>query len=76
VNRLEREIAPIGIDNEVAVLKRDMDLIRTLLLRIENDPQFNGEACQVRPNEPSDLGIIDHSYAEVAYQLILLMDDL
>lgn len=52
-----------------------MDLIRTLLLRIENDPQFNGETCLIRPNNASDLGITDHTYAEVAHHLILLMDE-
>jgi hypothetical protein len=58
----------------VALTKRDMDLIRTLLLRIESDPLFDGH-CQVQPNEPADLRITDHSYAEVAYHLNLLIDE-
>jgi hypothetical protein len=45
-------------------MKQDMDLIRTLLLRIESDPQFDGNR-KVRP-DPGDLGITDHSSEEVA----------
>ena len=50
-----------------------MDLIRTLLLWIESDPRFDG-TCQVQPNHPSELGIPDHSYAEVAYHLNHLIE--
>jgi hypothetical protein len=49
-------------------MKRDMDLVRTLLLWIESDPHFDGTR-QFQPNEPSDLGITDRSYADVAYNL-------
>jgi hypothetical protein len=55
-------------------MKRDMDLIRTLLLRIEADPQFDG-TYQIQPDGPGDLGITNHSYAEVAYHLNQLIDE-
>jgi Hypothetical protein (DUF2513) len=54
-------------------MQREMDLIRTLLLRIESDPQLDGTR-QLTPDQPSDIGIIDHSYSEVAYHLNQLID--
>lgn len=54
-------------------MKRDMNLVRDLLLVIENDPQFDGMS-QIMPEDPSDLGIIGHSFEEVAYHLNMLIE--
>jgi hypothetical protein len=54
-------------------MKRDMDLIRTLLLWIESDQQLDGTR-QVQLDQPNDIGITDHSYEEVAYHLNHLID--
>lgn len=54
-------------------MKRDMDLVRDLLLAIENDPNFDGMR-QLMPDEPSDLGITEHSFEEVAYHLTMLIE--
>jgi hypothetical protein len=55
-------------------MKRDNDLIRELLLRIEDDPQFDGTREWMQ-YEASDLGITDHSNEEVAYHLNLLVEE-
>ncbi len=55
-------------------MKRDMDLIRRLLLRIESDPLFDGN-CQIQPTIPADLGITDQSYEKVVYHLNQLIDE-
>lgn len=54
-------------------MKRDMDLIRDLLLHIESDPLFDGQHW-VTPATPSDMGISGHSMEEIAYHLSLLID--
>jgi hypothetical protein len=54
-------------------MKRDMDLVRDLLLAIENDPNFDGMR-RIMPDEPGDLGITEHSYEEVVYHLVLLIE--
>jgi Hypothetical protein (DUF2513) len=54
-------------------MQRSMDLIRELLLQIDKNPQFDG-TCQIQPETPADLGITDHSYEEVAYNLNQLVD--
>jgi|ERR1700730_13453399 hypothetical protein len=54
-------------------MQRGMDLTRTLLLWIDSDPQLDGTR-QIEPDNPSDIGVINHSYSEVAYNLNLLID--
>lgn len=54
-------------------MKRDMDLVRNLLLSIESNPQLDGMTW-VMPDEPSDLGIIDHSFEDVVYHLVMLIE--
>lgn len=53
-------------------MKRDMDLIRDLLLAIEADGQFNGLSIV----EPSigDLGITEDNFYVIAYHLTLLIE--
>ena len=47
-------------------MTRDMDLVRTLLLGME-DPQFDG-VRQVRPDpHDGELGVTEANYAQVAY---------
>ena len=57
-------------------MKRDMDLIRDLLIGIEADPRLDG-AHWIKPDTQDTLGIIgvsDHSTKEVAYHLEMLID--
>ena len=54
-------------------MKRDMDLIRDLLIAIENDPQFDG-LSKIIPDGSSDFGITDRSDQEVGYHLTMLID--
>lgn len=54
-------------------MKRDMDLIRELLIAIEQDPQYNATDLFAF-NEPADLGITSRSVDEVAYHLQMLID--
>jgi hypothetical protein len=54
-------------------MKRDMDLVRDLLLSIESNLQFDGMTW-VMPDEPSDLGMTDYSFEEVAYHLVMLIE--
>jgi Hypothetical protein (DUF2513) len=54
-------------------MKRDMDLIRKLLLAIETDPRLDGMRV-AHFAEPADLGLGDTSTEEVRYQLTLLME--
>jgi hypothetical protein len=59
-----------------SVVQRDMDLIRTLLLRIDADPMCDGMHWLL-PDKSSDLGGLDisgHSFDEVAYHLNLLIE--
>jgi hypothetical protein len=53
-------------------MKRDMDMVRDLLLAIESDPQFDG-IRQLQP-EPGDIGITEANYSEAAYHLTLLVE--
>jgi len=52
-------------------VKRDMDLIRELLLRIESEPQLDGSHFTVF-NNPADFG--DHSQEEISYHVDLLFE--
>jgi hypothetical protein len=54
-------------------MKRDMDLIRTILLKIEADPSFNGWP-QDRRADAARLGITGHDDAEVNYNLVQAVD--
>ena len=63
----KEDIVPPSLSREDE-MQRDMDLIRELLLQIEKNPQFDG-TCQIQPETPADLGIMDHSCEEVAYNL-------
>ena len=54
-------------------MKRDMDLIRDLLLKIESDPLYDGTRW-VPVNKPADLGISNHSPEEVGYHLTMLIE--
>lgn len=58
---------------ESAQMKRDMDLVRDLLLGIERDPQFDGTRM-LSPTKPKDLGITNHSMEEVSYHLAMLVE--
>jgi hypothetical protein len=51
-------------------MKRDMDLVRELLLKLEAEP-LDGNLWRL---EPDGLGIADHSPDEIAYHLVLLID--
>jgi len=58
-------------------MKRDMDLIRSLLIAIESDPRFDGSVL-IRPDEKDNLGIVgvtDHSLEEIDYHLMMLIED-
>jgi hypothetical protein len=54
-------------------MKRDMDLIRDLLLYIEEDPIFDG-ARWMTPGTPSEIGVPGRSLEEVAYHLTLMIE--
>ena len=54
-------------------VKRNMDLIRILLLKIDENPEFNGSRTYYGfPN--ADLGNNDYSQNEIAYHLNLLIE--
>jgi hypothetical protein len=51
-------------------MKRDMDLVRELLLKLEAEP-LDGDLYSV---EPDGLGITGRTPDEIAYHLVLLID--
>jgi len=53
-------------------MQRDMDLIREILLLINDDPRYDGKTEFYYEN-PEDFGIHDRTVAEVAYHLTLLI---
>jgi hypothetical protein len=53
-------------------VKRDMDLIRTILLKIEADPRFDGSLFH--SIGAGHLGITDHTHEEVLYHAAMLID--
>lgn len=53
-------------------MKRDMDLIRDLLLQIESNPEMDGTR-EFYFNTPEEMGISGHSIEEAAYNLGLLI---
>lgn len=62
----------IVYDIKESFVQRDMDLVRQLLLRLEQDPNMDGKhsVCFT----PADLGMADRSTAEIGYHLNLLID--
>jgi Hypothetical protein (DUF2513) len=56
-----------------ANMKRDLDLIRELLLSIEGDPKYDGTREFYHPS-PEAMGISGHSTEEVAYHLAQLIE--
>jgi Hypothetical protein (DUF2513) len=57
-------------------MKRDMDLVRDLLLGVEADPRLDGTKW-IRPDERDNLGVVGigpHSKREIAYHLELLIE--
>lgn len=52
-------------------MKRDMDLIRTILLRIEADETLSGSFQAVNA---ATFGITDHTDIDVIYHLVLLVE--
>jgi uncharacterized protein DUF2513 len=51
------------------VMQRDMDLVRELLLQLDNDARLDG----TRWANPAELGITDQSPEKVAYHLRMLI---
>jgi hypothetical protein len=54
------------------VVQRDMDLIRQLLLRIEQDPKLNGK--EWIHFDPSELGLANRNSEEIGYHLAMLIE--
>lgn len=54
-------------------MKRDMELVRDLLLYIESDPRLDG-TLWISPDNPEEMGITNHSIEEVAYHLTMLVE--
>lgn len=54
-------------------MKRDMDLVRDILLAIEQDPKLDGTGWY-QFDDPADLGLTGRSYEEFAYHLTLLIE--
>lgn len=52
-------------------MTRDMELIRTILLKVEADPKFDGSYHSAGA---ASLGITDHTDEEVLYHLVMLVD--
>jgi Hypothetical protein (DUF2513) len=55
-------------------MRRDVDLVRDLLLQIEEDPRFDGTKW-VHPATPDDIGITGHTFEEVAYHLTMMVEE-
>ena len=55
-------------------VKRDMDLFRELLMKIEANQEMDGTR-EFYYNTPEEMGIQNHSLEEVAYHLRLLIED-
>ena len=51
-------------------MKRDMDLVRELLLKLEAEP-LDGDLYSV---DPDGFGISDRTHEEIAYHMVLLID--
>jgi hypothetical protein len=57
----------------VPTVRRDMDLIRQVLLKLEADPKLDGTRWV--HYTPDDLGLTDRSAEELAYHLGLLIEE-
>jgi hypothetical protein len=55
-------------------VQRDMDLVRDILLRIEQDPKYDGTA-EFYYETPEDFGIDGQTIDEVSYHLALLIQE-
>ncbi len=55
------------------IVKRDMDLLRELLVKIEENPQMD-RTREFYYDTPEEMGIEGHSVEEVAYHLRLLIE--
>jgi hypothetical protein len=60
-------------DCKIVEMKRDMDLVRELLIQIESNPVLDGSKWMT-PSSPEEIGIQDRSIEEVAYHLDLLVE--
>ncbi len=56
-------------------MKRDIDLVRKLLLEIERDPKLDGTHFQAGTAAGFDLDPAEYSDAEVAYHLTMLIEE-
>lgn len=54
-------------------MKRDIDLFRELLLKIEENPDMDGTR-EFSYHSPEEIGITGHTVEEVAYHLRLLIE--
>lgn len=54
-------------------MKRDMDLIRDILVAVSDDPKYDAVMNNYL-NAPEELGIYNHSTEEVAYHVLLLIE--
>lgn len=64
------------IESKICEMKRDMDLVRELLLGIEADTRLDGTRW-FQPDTQDNLGVIGisgHSREEVAYHLVILIE--
>jgi hypothetical protein len=57
-----------------SIVKRDMDLIRDILLKLDGDERLHG-MIWVRFETPEELGLKNHSVEEVAYHLHMLIEE-
>jgi hypothetical protein len=53
-------------------MNRDMDLVRTLLIKIADDPKYNGRSNEIL--YPDQLVSDDLTYDEIDYHIRLLID--
>jgi len=60
------------IERKTIEMKRDMDLIRDLLLYVENDRKFNGQTEFILDNS-REIGMPDRSIEEITYHVVLLV---
>lgn len=54
-------------------VKRDMDLLREVLLKVEENPETDGTR-EFMYDSPEEMGIYGHSCEEVAYQIAELIE--
>jgi hypothetical protein len=59
------------LPSESIFMKRDMDLVRTILLKVEGDPKFDGS---LHPANGAELGIEGHCERAIAYNCAQLVE--